>query len=1473
MNNLFVKAHTSFLGKSGYNNHSRNFFTALNKIATVKVRNFSMDGCNLFRGPDGSKVVDIKDGSYVDVDWKKADSYLTGEHQNMLIEQTYLIPNGTNDIKFQDYEFPEPPIHIILNEVEHHYFVQDYPGKKVGYFAWETDAVTEEFFHNLTKFDQVWVPSKWQRNCLIKQGYDSTKIKIVPEAVDLDFEPNLEKNSPNEKMQFLIVGRWDYRKSTTDMIKSFLEEFKNGEDVELVLNVDNGYTPEGLPRTTEDKLKYFKCEDPRIKIKHFLDRNSYIDLIRNSDVFVSCARGEGWNLPLIEAMACGIPSIYSECSGQMEFAEGKGLPVDILRLIPSSNSANDGFNYGFTPGNYYEPNFDTFKKHLRYVYENWKEVRNKALEESKSIRNIFTWENSAKIASMILSNMDTKQLPRRAYVSHVTENCFEAIDGLVNSVLQFSKHPIILYTVNFDTDKYKYNSNVITIRKDFNEINSAPNRVVEGNKEYVDRFDNNTYYILRIKPNIMMDAIHSGVEEAVYLDGDTIILPNADELFDKLPEVENYPLISRGVFEIMAIGDNYDIERPLMDYLNVPHENREFYLQSNTILFNKNCYDFIKEWNDVSYDSYVTDHWKEFCPYSDETIVNVLLWKHKYKKRLPLTFYNVGSFQSFIDFWNFDDSDKSKYNHEMQCFRIQTDSENAGWQCIPWNKSDVKILHNIKNVGEGLDIVNYINYCGDKPNILYITEHLSTGGLPQVLLKRIDTLKDDCYLYVVEITNYGSYDVQRKKVIELVGEPNFFSLGLLDESEPILSEKRSKLLSLINVIKPDYIHFEEIPELTTLSDGILKLIYKNNRTYKIIESTHTSTYDTSNKRFLPDKFMFVSKYNYNQYKSFGVPIDVVEYPIEDNTWREKHDHIQLDPNFKHVLNVGLFTPGKNQGYIFELAKRLLDYKIKFHFIGNQAGNFIDYWTPLMDSKPDNCIVWGERSDVDQFYLNCDLFFFSSIHELNPLVIKEALGYNIPIVMKNLNTYCGVYDNNEKITFTDLSNIDSDVELIINKLNINREKSKIAVLTAFDKKYSKIGNVSKRNFQRYCKKHQYDFVCYERESSEIEGLNMAWYKIKAIRELLPKYEYIFWLDADCLFMNHDIRLESFICEDKDFTIAKHKNFVDTPVEISGELTGLIANAMLIRRSELSMEFFDDAWKQRHSSEHFDYEQRILKQLFNSNVDYKNKLNVVDERLLNTFWYNNTLKMIFTDFENWNEAYEMYKRGDFIIHFAGHTTENRYKFMTEFDSMINKEIPTNIKIDHKFDIGSKLSILYKEGIGVEIGVLNGELSKEILSRWNGTLYMVDSWRHIDGYIDDNSRDDNYHIDCLKNAIESTSKFQDRAHIIRMLSVEASKLFPDNFFDFIFIDADHKYSSVMEDLNAWFPKLKPGGLFSGDDYIPDDTIDADVYFTDDSGKITGYAGKFGVTPAVNEFAKARGYTVGVTNQQYFRQWYFIK
>ena len=61
----------------------------------------------------------------------------------------------------------------------------------------------------------------------------------------------------------------------------------------------------------------YNLEDPRLKINSFSTREDYVKYLQKGHVFLSCARSEGWNLPLIEAMACGTPSIWSDCSAQL----------------------------------------------------------------------------------------------------------------------------------------------------------------------------------------------------------------------------------------------------------------------------------------------------------------------------------------------------------------------------------------------------------------------------------------------------------------------------------------------------------------------------------------------------------------------------------------------------------------------------------------------------------------------------------------------------------------------------------------------------------------------------------------------------------------------------------------------------------------------------------------------------------------------------------------------------------------------------------------------------------------------------------------------------------------------------------------------------------------------------------------------------------------------------------------------------
>lgn len=312
-----------------------------------------------------------------------------------------------------------------------------------------------------------------------------------------------------------------------------------------------------------------------------------------------------------------------------------------------------------------------------------------------------------------------------------------------------------------------------------------------------------------------------------------------------------------------------------------------------------------------------------------------------------------------------------------------------------------------------------------KRKLLYVAPHISTGGMPQYLLEQIISFINDFDIYVIEYSNYSDeYVVQRDRIKHLIPSEKYFCLG----------DDKSQLISIIKDVKPDIVHFQEpVTWFIKNPKDIKQLLDIPNRPYYIV-TPHSKYASPSSCTFVPDKYVLVSKWALKQFeKNTTIPCDIWEYPIKSPSIdKEKYQkELGLDPNFHHVLNVGLFTEGKNQGEVFEVAKLVQDKPIKFHFVGNQAPNFKSYWEPIMETKPDNCIIWGERDDVDKFLQACDIFYFSSNLELFPIAVREALSYKLPIMMKRLHTYLDVYDNNELVHW--INDIEEENKNVLLKL--------------------------------------------------------------------------------------------------------------------------------------------------------------------------------------------------------------------------------------------------------------------------------------------------------------------------------------------------------------------------------------------------------------------------------------------------------
>jgi len=119
--------------------------------------------------------------------------------------------------------------------------------------------------------------------------------------------------------------------------------------------------------------------------------------------------------------------------------------------------------------------------------------------------------------------------------------------------------------------------------------------------------------------------------------------------------------------------------------------------------------------------------------------------------------------------------------------------------------------------------------------------------------------------------------------------------------------------------------------------------------------------------------------------------------------------------------------------------------------------------------------------------------------------------------------------------------------------------------------------------------------------------------------------------------------------------------------------------------------------------------------------------------------------------------------------------------------------------------------------EIGIYNGTMTDHILTTCESVneYWAIDQWIALSEKHDklaNMTEQDWYAKYCMVCKLLLTHK---ALRILKMTSVDAAKLFPDNYFDFVFIDASHFYEDTKTDILAWHPKVKIGKMLAGHDY----------------------------------------------------------
>lgn len=144
-----------------------------------------------------------------------------------------------------------------------------------------------------------------------------------------------------------------------------------------------------------------------------------------------------------------------------------------------------------------------------------------------------------------------------------------------------------------------------------------------------------------------------------------------------------------------------------------------------------------------------------------------------------------------------------------------------------------------------------------------------------------------------------------------------------------------------------------------------------------------------------------------------------------------------------------------------------------------------------------------------------------------------------------------------------------------------------------------------------------------------------------------------------------------------------------------------------------------------------------------------------------------------------------------------------------------------LKNRKDVGALLNGMGLTGIGAEIGVAYGENATEILKKWAGAgLLLIDPWNRdkCGEYIDGSA---NIDFDgAFNHCLNLLSQFPGRSIVLRKTSDEAYEEIAPMSLDFVYIDGNHHDPQVSRDIERWYEKVIPGGIFGGHDYYDLDT-----------------------------------------------------
>lgn len=333
-------------------------------------------------------------------------------------------------------ETPARFVHVV-HSIPHLLYRHPAAVRAIARTMFEADPLPPAFVPLIDAMDEVWVPSAFNAEMFARAGVTPEKVRKVPMAIDRGLyerqAPPLELPSASGFV-FLCVSTWGRRKGWDVLVRAYLEEFGANEEVTLLLGVRPTRFVQArassqstlaveqaeLTRFVREELGRELSAGPRLVL--FPLALSDVEMPRlyaAADAYVMPSRGEGWGRPFMEAMACGLPTIGTRWSGQLEFMNDENSYLVDCEVVDVPEIAW-GELERFSGHRWAEPSVTHLRQLMRRVFTDQGEARRLGKRARAEVLERFSGGSLAEqiLERISASGFDIARRPSRRPVRH-----------------------------------------------------------------------------------------------------------------------------------------------------------------------------------------------------------------------------------------------------------------------------------------------------------------------------------------------------------------------------------------------------------------------------------------------------------------------------------------------------------------------------------------------------------------------------------------------------------------------------------------------------------------------------------------------------------------------------------------------------------------------------------------------------------------------------------------------------------------------------------------------------------------------------------------------------------------------------------------------------------------------------------------------------------------------------------------------